>query len=66
MLLRDKIDKTNIDDININIELYQRMADFYEGWLVKHGPYEYVSERLNQIYGTLGEYLVARDMMLNK
>tara|TARA_B100000927_G_C16263430_1_gene388403 strand:+ start:428 stop:640 length:213 start_codon:yes stop_codon:yes gene_type:complete len=65
MLLRNKINKSNIDDINIKIEAYQKMTNFYEDYL-KDNEYEYAQERLNALYNILGEYLVAKTYMEKK
>lgn len=60
MLLRDKINKTNLYEINIKIEAYQRMTNFYENYL-ENNQYDYVQERLNYLYNILAEYFIAKD-----
>lgn len=62
-LLRNEINKQDITSININIEAYQKMADFYEDYL-KEEYFEYVDQRLTHIYNILSEYLIARDIAL--
>lgn len=66
MLLRDKIDKNDIESINISIAAYEKMLDFYDRYTEKHGQYDYVDEQVHKLNGIMAEYLVARDMMLNK
>ena len=61
-LLRYTVDISNLDKINIEIEAYQRMIEFYESWTEKHGEYEYVSSRLSHLNNTLAEYLIAREI----
>tara|TARA_Y100001970_G_C14228411_1_gene857106 strand:+ start:727 stop:951 length:225 start_codon:yes stop_codon:yes gene_type:complete len=60
-LLRYTVDISNVDKINIEIGAYQRLIDFYEMWIEKHGHYEYVSERLSYLNNQLAEYLIARE-----
>lgn len=60
-LLRYTVDISNVDKINIQIEAYQRVINFYEMWIEKHGEYDYVSERLSHLNNTLAEYLIARE-----
>ena len=66
MLLRDKIEKTDIVEINMMIEVYERMVVVYENWKEKHGEYDYVDERIQYLHNMLAEYLIAREMMLDQ
>ena len=66
MLLRDKIEKTDIVEINMMIEVYERMVIVYENWKEKHGEYDYVDERIQYLHNMLAEYLIAREMMLDQ
>ena len=66
MLLRDKIKKTDIVEINMMIEVYERMVIVYENWKEKHGEYDYVDERIQYLHNMLAEYLIAREMMLDQ
>lgn len=62
--LRYKIDISKIDNINAQIEAYQRMLDWYEGWKDRNDPYEYIEERIEDLNGQLAEYLIAREFSL--
>ena len=66
MLLREKITKEDIAQININIAAYQKVINFYEDYLERNGPYDYVSEQIQKLNGLLAEYLIAREMMIDK
>ena len=48
-LLRYRIDISKIDHINAQIEAYQRMLDWYEGWKDRNDPYEYIEERIEDL-----------------
>ena len=61
-MLRDIIDKSNIEDINIEIAAYQRMIDFYENYDAHPKDQEYVASRLKYLYGIQSEYLIAREI----
>jgi hypothetical protein len=61
-MLRDIIDKSNIEDINIEIAAYQRMIDFYENYDAQPKDQEYVASRLKYLYGIQSEYLIAREI----
>ena len=61
-MLRDIIDKSNIEDINIEIAAYQRMIDFYENYDAQPKDQEYVTSRLKYLYGIQSEYLIAREI----
>jgi hypothetical protein len=60
-MLRDEIDKSNIQNINIEIEAHQKIIAFYEEYLEKQ-DYDYVQERLIKLYSTVAEYLIAREI----
>lgn len=60
MLLRNQIDKKNLYEINIKIEAYQKMTNFYETYL-ENNNYPYVQQRLNYLYNILAEYFIAKD-----
>jgi hypothetical protein len=61
-MLRELIDKTNIEDINIEIAAYQRIIDFYENYDAEPKDQEYVASRLKYLYGIQSEYLIAREI----
>lgn len=61
-MLRELIDKTNIEDINIEIAAYQRVIDFYENYDAEPKDQEYVASRLKYLYGIQSEYLIAREI----
>ncbi len=63
-LPRYKLSGLNLNKINIEIGALQQIIDFYEDYLERKGPYEYVSERLMKLYGQLSEYMIAREMHL--
>ena len=65
-LKRTAYSDLTIDQININIIVYERMVEFYQNYLEKHGEYEYVDERINYLYSELSEYLIARDLHLEE
>jgi hypothetical protein len=60
-LLRDEINKKDLDSINIEISALQKMIDVLLAWKEKHGEYDYVDERLNLLYGRQAEFLIARE-----
>ena len=60
-LLRYTIDISNIEDINIIIQAYGKMIDFYESWEKENGEYLYVEERIAYLNNILSEYLIARE-----
>lgn len=61
-MLRNQINKDDIQDININIAAYQRVIDFYENYDAELADKEYVASRLNYLYGIQSEYLIAREV----
>jgi hypothetical protein len=61
-MLRDIINKTDIQDINIEIAAYQRMIDFYERYEALPKDEAYVASRLKFLYGIQSEYLIAREI----
>lgn len=61
-LLRYRIDISRIDQINAQIEAYQKMLSWYEGWKDRNEPYEYIEERIEDLNGQLAEYLIAREL----
>jgi hypothetical protein len=66
MLLRHKIDKTDLNKINIEIEALGRVVDFYVAYEEKHGVWEYTSERLTALNNRLAEYLIAGQLMIER
>ena len=60
-LLRYTLDITKVNEININIEAYQRVINDYEDYIEKNGEYDYVKERIEYLNSILAEYLVARE-----
>ena len=63
MLLRHKIDKTDLNKINIEIEALGRMVEFYVAYEERHGEWEYTTERLIALNNRLAEYLIAGQLM---
>lgn len=64
-LLRDKINTSDIDKINIEIEAYQKMISFYEEYL-KDIEYPYAQQRLEKLYSQVAEYLIAREIAVEQ
>ncbi len=62
MLKREQISKLKIDEINQYITAYERMVQFYNDYINREGPYEYIDERIHYIYNELSEYLIAREL----
>ena len=60
-MLRYNIDIKDINQINVNIEAYQRTIDFYVEYLEQNGEYDYINERINALNATLAEYMIARE-----
>jgi|18_taG_2_1085343.scaffolds.fasta_scaffold18838_4 hypothetical protein len=60
-MLRYNIDIKDINQINVNIEAYQRTIDFYVEYLEQNGEYDYIDERINALNATLAEYMIARE-----
>jgi hypothetical protein len=61
-LLREKISKSNLHEINIQIEVYERIIDFYVRYEEEHGEWEYTTERILYLNNIYAEYLIARQM----
>ena len=61
-LKRNIYSDLTIEEININIIVYERTVEFYERYLEKHGDYDYVHERINHLYNELSEYLIAKEL----
>ena len=58
---RYNIPLDNMPDIVARIEAYQKMINFYEDYLKKHGPYDYVDERITALTNEYCEYLFAKE-----
>jgi len=63
VLLRDEIERTNLNKINIEIQALERMIDFYVVYGEEHGVCEYTTERLNTLNNRYAEYLIAGQIM---
>jgi hypothetical protein len=61
ILKRYEIPLDDVNQIMMNIECYQKILSFYEDWVQKHGEYDYVDERVQELSGVLCEYLIARE-----
>lgn len=61
-LLRNQIDHTNINQINIEIAAYQIVIDFFNDLKEKHPNYHYIDERLTKLYSASAEYMIAREL----
>ena len=66
MLNRDKFSKLSLDEINNSITAHQMMIDWYKDYLERKGPYIYVDERLQELYGRQAEYLIARELHIEE
>lgn len=62
MFNRDKYSKMPIEDINIAITVHERMIAWYQDYIERKGEYDYVDAQINKLYGSLAEYLIARDI----
>ena len=58
---RYKIPLDNIEEVMVMIEAYRKIIDFYERYLEKHGPYDYVDERICALTSEYCEYLFAKE-----
>ena len=65
-LKRSIYSNLTIEQINTNIIVHERMVQFYQDYLEKHGEYDYVHERINYLYNELSEYLIARDLHIEE
>ena len=65
-LLRDKIEKHNINSINASIEAYTNMISFYEEYIEKHSNSEYIEERVHYLNSQLAEYMIAREISVEE
>lgn len=65
-LKRSIYSNLTIEQINVNITVHERMVEFYQDYLNKHGEYDYVHERINYLYSELSEYLIARDLHIEE
>tara|TARA_B100001173_G_C15527782_1_gene354168 strand:- start:277 stop:483 length:207 start_codon:yes stop_codon:yes gene_type:complete len=63
VLLRDEIEKTDLNKINIEIEALGRVVAFYEKYEEENGAGEYTTERLIVLNNRLAEYLIAGQIM---
>lgn len=61
-LLREKIDTSDINELNIQIEVYERIIDFYVRYEEKNGEHEYTTERIVHFNNIYAEYLIARQI----
>ena len=64
-LLRDEINTSDIDKINIEIEACQKMISFYEEYL-RDIEYPYAQQRLEKLYSQVAEYLIAREIAVER
>jgi hypothetical protein len=64
-LLRQKVNKSNLHEINIQIEVYERIIDFYARYEEEHGEWEYTTERILYLNNVYAEYLIARQIALD-
>ena len=42
------------------------MADYYNDYMERKGKYEYVEERLNLLYNRMAEFMIARELHIEK
>tara|TARA_Y100000034_G_C6867601_1_gene395598 strand:+ start:1260 stop:1484 length:225 start_codon:yes stop_codon:yes gene_type:complete len=65
-LPRYELAKLDITDINIEIGAYQKVIEHYEDYLLRKGEDKYIQERIDYLYGQLGEYMIAREINMEK
>ena len=65
-LLRESASELSIDSITAEIAALQRMADYYNDYMERKGKYEYVEERLNLLYNRMAEFMIARELHIEK
>lgn len=65
-LKRNAYSDLTIEEINMNIIVYERTVEVYQRYLEKHGDYDYVHERINYLYGELSEYLIAKELHMEE
>ena len=65
-LLRDNIELDNISNINIHIQAYTRMLDFYKQHIEENSSTEYLESRVDYLNSQLAEYMIAREMSVEK
>jgi hypothetical protein len=61
-LPRYELSKLNLNEINIEIGAYEKVIEFYEGYLLRKGEDVWVNQRLTRLYGRLSEYMIAREL----
>ncbi len=65
-LLRDNIELDNINNINASIQAYTRMLDFYNKYIEENSSTEYLESRIQYLYSQLAEYMIARELSVEK
>ena len=65
-LLRDNIELNDINKINIHIEAYIKMLNFYKKHIEEYSSNEYLESRIVYLNSQLAEYMIAREMSLEK
>ena len=63
-MLRDEAKNKDIEDINIYIIALERMIAFFEEYERSNGEYDYVTERIRELYNTYAEYKIASMLKL--
>ena len=65
-LLRDNIELNNINNINAYIQAYTQVLDFYEKYIEEHSLTEYLESRVQYLNSQLAEYMIARELAVEK
>jgi hypothetical protein len=65
-LLRESASELSIDNITAEIAALQRMVDYYNDYIERKGKYDYVEERLSFLYSRMAEFMIARELHIEK
>tara|TARA_B100000927_G_scaffold280750_1_gene265625 strand:- start:1897 stop:2148 length:252 start_codon:yes stop_codon:yes gene_type:complete len=62
--LREKIETSDLNELSLQIEVYEKIIDFYVRYEEENGAYEYTTERILYFNNIYAEYLVARQIAI--
>lgn len=65
-LPRYELSKLNINQINVEIGAHEKIIEFYENYLERKGEDIWVNQRLMSFYNLLSEYMIARELHVEK
>jgi len=65
-LPRYQLSKLNILELNIEIGAYEKVIESYESYLLREGENAWIDERLVCLYGQLSEYMIAKELNIEK